>query len=246
MSPSRIKVFREQATALMQKLGMAFLSGEQRERWASTARREAFIRITRERRWGESHLSGGGSTVEYTRVTREILEKVIREYGVNSMLDAGCGDFTWMPAVLDRLPKGFRYVGGDIVPGLIEKLTKKHPQHEFKIVDFVVDELPLCDMIFCRDVIQHLPIKDSIRVLKNFSRSGANYLLTTTHLRRFGWRNARDKRVGQCHDRNLLLKPFRLADPIALFSERDPGHKFLGLWKLPLVTLNGKEISGLD
>jgi hypothetical protein len=237
---SRIKIYRERAADMMRKFAMIFLTDQQKEQWASRARREAFIRIAREERWGESHLSGGGSTIEYTRMTQDILEKVIREYNINSMLDAGCGDFTWMPSVLDRLRREFRYVGIDIVPGIIERLAKEHPQYEFKVVDFVVDELPQCDLIFCRDVIQHLPIKEAIRVLGNFSRSGAKYLLTTTHLRRFGWRNARDKRVGQCHDRNLLLKPFRLADPIAIFSEIDPGHKFLGLWELPLETLEDR------
>jgi SAM-dependent methyltransferase len=241
MEPSKTKRNKERAASFMHKLAMAFMPAEQKSRYAARIRQEAFVRIKREERWG-SDLSGGGSTVDYTQATRDILERVIGDTGVTSMLDAGCGDAAWVPFVLENLGNGFRYVGGDIVPDLIERHSKKYPQYEFHVLDFVEDDLPPCDLIFCRDVIQHLPIGDAIKVLRNFSRSGARYLLTTTHLRRFGWRNGRDKRVGQCHDRNLMLKPFSLADPIAIFSERDPGHKFLGLWELPLETVDGDKL----
>jgi SAM-dependent methyltransferase len=241
MEPSKTRRKREQAASFLQKLAMAFMPAEQKRSYAARIRQEAFVRIKREERWGGT-LSGGGSTVDYTRATRGILERVLRDTGVKSMLDAGCGDASWVPLVLESIDEGFRYVGGDIVPDLIERHKQTYPQHEFQVIDFVVDELPKCDLIFCRDVIQHLPLSDAMTALRNFSRSGARYLLTTTHLRRFGWRNGRDKRVGQCHDRNLLLKPFSLTDPIVIFSERDPGHKFLGLWELPLSTVDGRTL----
>ncbi len=240
---SRRRRYWERVVALVRRLAMLFMPRGRREAYASRIRRQVFSRIMHEERWGEA-LSGAGSTLEYTRVTQQIVEGVIREHGVKSMLDIGCGDFVWMPLVLDRLPADFRYVGADVVPDLIERHREQHPRHEFKTVDLVVDELPRCDLIFCRDLLQHLPVKDAIKALENFSRSGAAYLLTTTHLRCFGRRNARDKRVGKCHDRNLLLKPFNLADPIAIFSERDPSHKFLGLWELPLETVDGKKLAG--
>ena len=238
MEPSGLKRYRERAADLFNRVAMAFMPpGKQRE-YAARVRKAAFVRIMAEQRWG-GDLSGGGSTLDYTRVTRDIIEHVIRTFEVRSMLDAGCGDHAWMPLLLDKLNGDFRYVGGDIVPDLVEHHRQHYPGRQFEVIDFVKDELPKCDLIFCRDVIQHLPVRDAIAVLRNFSGSGAGYLLTTTHLRRFGWRNGRDRRVGQCHDRNLLLKPFSLADPVAIFSEQDPGHKFLGLWKLPLHTVDG-------
>ena len=243
MPLSRGRLYWERTTAFAHKVMLAFQSSEQREKHAARFRQETFARITREERWGRCHLSGGGSTFEYTTQTKKILEKILREYDVKSMLHAGCGDFAWMPRLLDRLPGDFRYVGTDIVPQLIEAHSKKYPQYEFKVVDFVVDELPSCELIFCRDALQHLPIKDALTALEKFSRSGARYLLTTTHLRRVGWKNSRDKRVGQCNDRNLLHKPFFLADPIVIFSERDAGHKFLGLWELPLESVGEKELA---
>ena len=243
MAISKGKLYMERSVDLLQKVVAAFLPRSRRREYEAGIRRQAFARIASETRWGEPHLSGGGSTVEYTGVTREIVEKVIREYRVTSMIDVACGDFVWMPLILERLLEDFHYIGADIVPALIDQHSKAYPQYEFRLLDFVVDELPRSDLIFCRDALQHLPVADSIRALENFSSSGAKYLLATTHLRRFGWRNARDKRVGQCHDRNLLLKPYNLSDPIVIFSERDTGHKFLGLWALPLKNVGDRKIA---
>ena len=233
MIDSRVKLYHERARDLFQRARMVFLSSSAAEQYRAAIRRRAFMTIEQERRWGDSQASGWGSTRERTKVTQGIIATVIKQSEVQSMLDVGCGDFVWMPLVLQQLAGGFRYVGCDMVPALINRNAAAYPQYEFKVVDFVTDELPSCDLIFCRDTLQHLPIADITTALQNFSRSGGKYLLASTHLRRFGRRNAQECRVGQCKDRNLLLKPFNLPDPIALFSEQDPSHKFLGLWKLP-------------
>ena len=242
MGPSQPKLYRERAISLLQRWYLPFLPASVQEQHRARLRRDAFTRILREKRWGNDHISGGGSSIAYTEVTRQILLKVVVELRVASLLDVACGDFVWMPLVLQQLPEGFEYVGSDIVSELIAQHCQRHAQYEFRVIDFVNGELPRCDLILCRDALQHLPVDDIQQALRNFSRSGANYLLATTHLRRYGWRNARDKRAGQCLDRNLLLEPFNLADPLAIFSEQDPGHKFLGLWKLPLLDAKGNAI----
>jgi hypothetical protein len=196
------------------------------------ARRNAFVEIERDKLWGDSHTSGWGSTIDVTKITREIILNVIKQYNINSMVDVACGDFVWMPLVLQELKSDFKYVGCDIVPALIKHHSTSYAQYEFLVRDFVVDKLPHCDLIFCRDVLQHLTVADIKDALQNFSLSGSKYLLATTHLRRYGWKNGRDCRVGKCRDRNILLAPFNLPDPIAIFSEQNEG-KYLGLWKLP-------------
>ena len=221
---------------------MIFMSRARRAEVRAGIRRKAFSRIAEEGRWGGEFSSGAGSTVEYTEHARRTLRRVIEWFDMKSMLDVACGDFGWMPLVLKEAPEGFRYVGGDIVPELVERARAACPEHEFLVLDFVSDDLPRCDLIFCRDVLQHLPVADIQKALRNFSRSGAKYLLATTYVRCFGRRNARGKRAGQCCDRNLMLRPFNLADPIAIFAEQDPIHKFLGLWELPLRDVDGRTI----
>jgi len=168
-----------------------------------------------------------------TAGARRILEYVILTYDIRSMLDIPCGDFSWMPLMLARLPDVFHYIGSDIVLELIQRNRHIHPSRDFRVIDLVTDALPVCDLIFCRDALQHLPLDNIMKALDNMSHSGAKYLLTTTHLRQHGWRNRRNSRMGSCRDRNLLLPPFSLPDPIMIFSEQAPGHKFLGLWTLP-------------
>lgn len=233
MIQSRTRLYYERARDLFQRARTVFLSPSAAEKYRAEIRRRAFTTIEQERRWGESQASGWGSTREGTQVTRSIIVTVIKQFKLQSMLDVACGDFVWMPLALEQLPIDFKYVGCDIVPALIERNTAAYPQYEFSVLDFVTDKLPCCDLIFCRDALQHLPVVDIKTALESFSNSGASYLLASTHLRRSGWKNARECRVGQCRDRNLLLKPFDLPDPIAVFSEEDPSHKFLGFWKLP-------------
>lgn len=235
MIDSRFKLYKERAADLYQRARTAFLPSAEAENQRPEIRRNAFITVEQERRWGESHASGWGSTAEYTKVTQRILETVIKQFDIRSMLDAPCGDFAWMPFVLQQQQNGFHYLGCDIVPALIKRNANTYPQYDFKVLDFVSDTLPPCDLIFCRDALQHLPVADIKQALQNFSNSGSKYLLASTHLRRSGWKNARECRAGQCRDRNLFLKPFNLPDPLMVFSEQDASHKFLGLWKLPFV-----------
>ncbi len=208
------------------------------------SRRDTFIEIMQKGVWGQSgNESGGGSTLEYTQTLRRIIQQVVTDYGIGSMVDVACGDFAWMPLVLGELGPDFRYIGGDIVPDLIERNQGNHPEREFLELDFVRDELPVCDLVFCRDVLQHLPVADIKAALINISGSGSKFLLATTHLRQVGWRNRRNIRVGKCNDRNLMLSPFNLGNPLVIHGEQDAGNKFLGLWELPLRDKNGNPLA---
>jgi hypothetical protein len=227
-------IYKERIKNIFIKIYIFFLPLKKKKEIKKNNRLNIFNIINKEKRWGNENISGGGSTIEFTKHTREIIFKIISEYNIKSMLDAACGDFEWMPLLLQKLDGNFNYIGCDIVPTLIHQHKLSHSQYEFYHFDFVNDKLPICDLIFCRDALQHLPIDDIKKALNNFSKSGAKYLLTTTHIRYPQWKNKRDIRVGQCRDRNLLLEPFNLEDPLAIYSEKNIGHKFLGLWELPL------------
>ena len=205
-----------------------------RKNYRAGIRSNAFITIADDiNEDGGTCFSGAGSTVEVTKKVREIIVDTVKQYDIKTMLDIPCGDFTWMPLTIENFPDDVQYIGGDIVPFLVERNGRNYPQYTFKVIDFVKDDLPECDLIFCRDALQHLAIADIKQALENFSRSGAKYLLTTIHLRRSVWQNKQDCRIGSCRDRNLLIEPFNLGDPLVIFSEVY-SHKFLGLWELPL------------
>ncbi|MFS8137093.1 MAG: glycosyltransferase, partial [Thermomonas sp.] len=128
---------------------------------------------------GGKSRSGEGSDLVQTAVIRREIPRLIRELGVKSFLDAPCGDWYWMRHV--ELPVD-HYIGVDIVEALVQK-----NQHEFgneriafQCLNLAESELPKVDMIFSRDCLVHLSFADALKIIANFKRSGAKYLLTTT------------------------------------------------------------------
>ena len=195
-------------------------------------RREKFTEVYQKNIWhGTDSVSGTGSDLGQTSGVREILPKLLQELGVKTFLDAPCGDLHWIKTV----DLGVDYVGVDIVGELVERLRTEFPQRRFECRDLVEDDLPAADLIFCRDCLVHLPLEEVGKVLKNFGRSGAKYVLTTTFpavtsngdVKWSGWRAL-----------NLRLSPFNLPEPLRLINEgcTEDGGKFadksLGLWQL--------------
>ena len=197
-------------------------------------RKNAFTSIYKQHYWGDKNLSGAGSSLDATSVTRDTVLNIVRQYDIKSIVDVACGDFVWMPLVLKELNNTVDYTGCDIVDHLVTEHQQAYPDYTFQNLDFVEAPIPQVDRIICLDALPHLPVPDIIKALNNFSNSGAKYLLATTHLRRFGLRNRMNIRPGRCRDRNLMLAPFNLPNPIVIYSEQHQGYdKFLGLWSLP-------------
>lgn len=180
-------------------------------------------------------LSGTGSTLLQTEVIRIEILKLIKKYDIKSIIDAPCGDYTWMKEIsLEHTD----YLGVDIVPTLISRNNKKYGTSKISFIerDIVIDILPAYDLILCRDCFVHLSIRDILRAVENFRKSGSKYLLTTTFanvaeninlVSGRGWRPI-----------NLEQLPFKFSPPIMLINERctEEGNNYadkcLGLWNL--------------
>lgn len=179
--------------------------------------------------------SGVGASLQQTAQIRRELEKLFDKYNVKFLLDAPCGDFSWMCHVtLDNI----EYIGLDIVENVINQNIAKHANNirTFKKINIIQEPLPQSDMILCRDCFIHLSNKDVILTLRNFKKSGAKYLLTTTFP---GVTENTNMVSGRgCRPINLLLPPFNLPMPIENIiegcTEEDSkrADKSLGLWNL--------------
>jgi len=193
-------------------------------------RAEAFRTIYEENRWASTESrSGRGSTLAYTQGLRQALTRYLARLNVERFLDAPCGDFNWMRHV--TLPSASRYLGGDIVPDLIEGLQRSYgdERRSFSVIDIVKGPLPSADLWLCRDVLFHLPNSDIGVVLANFAASNISFLLTTTY--DFARVNA-DVRPGGFRFINLRLAPFGLPRPLAKipdFVVPEP-PRYLALW----------------
>jgi hypothetical protein len=206
-----------------------------RYRW--TSRKEKFIKIYRNGGFGgfNAPLSGTGSTLIQTRCIREALPNILRRIDAKSMIDAPCGDFTWMKEIDIG---DISYLGVDIVPSIINDNTQKYSSQNRKFcdLDIVTNILPRADLILCRDCFIHLSNRDIMKSVENFKKSNSKYLLTTTFIdlkknsnlvSGRGWRPV-----------NLMLPPFNFPQPIEIINEGcsegggQYSDKCLGLWDL--------------
>jgi hypothetical protein len=185
-------------------------------------------------------VSGRGSELECTESIRTFLPKLFKEFQVESILDAPCGDFNWMRHV----PlSGLTYTGIDVVPEIVKRNQEKYGTDtiQFKPGDITKDTLPKVDLIICRDCLVHLPLWYGCLALRQFKRSGSKYLLATTYPHATV---NNDTPLGSWRSLNLSLPPFNCGDPILLISDPsdDTGKnpdKSLGLWELDAIDPQG-------
>lgn len=197
---------------------------------SAAAPHDVFEHIYRESRWESiESKSGPGSELRYTVRIRTGLEQLIRQLGIRSLLDVPCGDLNWIQHLLPRID---HYVGGDIVPEIIDAGRAKFagtPKVEIRRLNIVSDKLPPADLLLCRDCLVHLPTASVRSALANIRRSAVRYV-ALTHFPEIS-PNA-DIGAGGWRPLNLEEAPFLL--PPAQFYLDDnytPGpSKCIGVW----------------
>jgi SAM-dependent methyltransferase len=137
---------------------------------------DTFRRIYSTKTWGDDgqrFYSGSGSRgAAAERYCVSVIE-FIRENGVQSVVDLGCGDFSVGRRIVEA--SGVRYTGIDVVPELIEhhRSTVHNPLVSFLVADITADPLPTADLCLIRQVLQHLSNQEIAKALANlgsFSR----------------------------------------------------------------------------
>lgn len=150
--------------------------------------RELFSRIYREGLWGRSadpdrpFYSGSGSddrtiTSAYVDAVSAFVRSLPRP---PSALDLGCGDFH----VGRRIrPLCGTYVACDVVPELIEFNRHRYADLDvdFRVLDLSEDPLPPADLVFARQVLQHLSNARIRRFVRGLP-GRFTYLVLTEHL----------------------------------------------------------------
>jgi SAM-dependent methyltransferase len=197
-----------------------------------STRAHAFELIYRENRWlADETASGRGSTLAYTEILRRELPGFLSRLGVRRLLDAACGDCHWRRHVALDLEE---YIGVDIVPAIIERNRRQysHERWIFEVRDIVEDPLPQSDAVLCRDCLSHLPNDDIRAAIENFKRSGAKYLIATSHS---PTRVNAEIPIGGWRPLNLTRPPFHLPDPVAEIVENPHTGKVLGAWSLAAI-----------
>jgi SAM-dependent methyltransferase len=133
-----------------------------------------FNRIYVEGTWGKDvagkGTSGTGSTLEITREYRAYVEDFMKKHNVKSVVDAGCGDWSFSSAI-DWGDAS--YLGVDIATDVIAAVRNKHEKGKIKFqVGDITDELPAAELLISKDVLQHLSNELVHKFIRNNLRKG--------------------------------------------------------------------------
>ena len=185
--------------------------------------------------------SGPGSLPEVTGLVIRFIDYVLERYEMNNIIDAPCGDWSWMKYI--NL-KGKTYLGFDIVDFIIQENIKNHTREGiyFKVMDIVNQEIVTTPhVIICRDFLFHLRDCDILKVLQNFKNSRAKYIITTS----FDYIEENEEfrpfsPEGQYGFRkvNLQKAPFNFPDTIEKIYETTDYQckgRMVGLWELQML-----------
>ena len=112
----------------------------------------------------------------YVEVVRSFLTSIEEPLTV---CDLGCGDFN---VGKELLPYTKKYIAIDIVPSLIERNRKLFSSDtlEFHCLDMAVDDLPVGDCAFVRQVLQHLSNAEVIQIVRKLEKYP--YVILTEHI----------------------------------------------------------------
>ncbi len=176
-----------------------------------------FNRIYAEGRWGQDvtskGTSGPGSTLEITREYRAYVEDFVKKHAVKSVVDAGCGDWSFSSA-MDWGDAS--YLGVDIASDVIEAVRKKHENGKIKFqVGDVTEDLPAADLLISKDVLQHLSNTLVRKFIQNNLRKGKYKWVILTNDRPSSPRN-QDIPNGEYRSIDLAAPPFEVGGLIDL------------------------------
>lgn len=198
--------------------------------------RRVFSAIHAANAWGDSESSSGpGSSRDRAASFLADLITLVQTLKGATLLDAPCGDFNWAEPLADSVD---RYIGVDVVPALIKANRQRwaSSRRQFLCRDMVRQQLPSADVVLCRDALVHLSERDIFAALRNFGRTGAEYLIATTFLG--DHRGNPDIATGGWRPLNLQRPPFSFPAPLQLVDEQCHhsggiyADKRLALWRL--------------
>ena len=155
---------------------------------------------------------GKGSMLKHTARVREWLPLVVKDYGINSVNDAGAGDLAW----IKRVNWNVDYRPFDLIPRISEVIG----------IDITRDVMPPCDAILCRMVLNHLVDDDDdwerVEMALNLFKQSGRFLIATN----FNGTNNDAKGF-----RRLNLNGF-LGEPLETIQDGHDEDCVLSLWEI--------------
>jgi hypothetical protein len=181
--------------------------------------RKAFTHIYDSSHWGPG--SGIGSLPANAEIYADFLVRFLRNNGVTSVVDVGCGDWQFSRHI-DW--SGIDYTGYDVVASVVDnnRLAYARPGVTFGLLSNL-NQLKSANVVICKDVLQHLPVKTIKRYLSAFRRK-YTYSLITNDIYPDQYTNA-EIPFGAGRALRLDLPPFSLPAPVLLQYRVEAGSQ---------------------
>lgn len=173
--------------------GRSYLQAKEERRYLkrmnefdNLSQKEVFTKIYEEGWWGKDernkYCSGGGSHDQHLVTTYiESVQKFLSSFDQKiNVVDLGCGDFS-VGSKLRHFCNN--YIACDIVEPVIEWNKEKYRNYrvDFRLVDITQDDLPEGDVVFIRQVLQHLSNQEIAKVIQQITKK-YRFLVLTEHL----------------------------------------------------------------
>jgi SAM-dependent methyltransferase len=127
--------------------------------------------------WGGG--SGGGSDVQVAILYMAYIQHLLDRFAIRSIVDLGCGDWRFSKH-LDL--SGRDYLGIDVVASVIAANIEAYGSDRvrFEVADATTFDIPDCDLLVCKDVLQHLS-NANVQAILNRSRAARFALFTNDY-----------------------------------------------------------------
>ncbi len=170
---------------------------------------QVFSHIYEKGIWGRNSkgegFSGEGSSVENAAQYAKFLEDFITYNQIESVLDVGCGDWTFSQYI--QWGKA-HYTGIDVVKSVIDRNRVKFtsPTVTFLHCDEKFTDLPSADLVICKDVLQHLPTESILLFLNQIPKF--KHCLITNDIDE--WSTNKSIQAGDYRSIDLQKPPFNV------------------------------------
>ena len=162
--------------------------------------------------------SGPGSQVKFNTRYIQFLEKFIIHNKIKSIVDYGCGDWTFSQHI-DW--KNSQYLGIDCVEDIIAQNRRRFtkPNVQFNLQRMEQFNYPSCDLLVVKDVLQHWDNK-TIQKFLQYIKNRQTFALITND------KNKENKNVsmGNCRGIELTAPPFNQQGTYVFYFDSVPNY----------------------
>ena len=154
-------------------------------KFKSMSTKEMFSTVYQSNLWGEKGVvarefySGPGS---HSKIIVDEYVAAVKEFcrdnsGLVRAVDLGCGDFNVGKNIHSLFDS---YIAADIVDEVIARNITKfdYENVQFMVLDAIVEDVPISDVVFIREVFQHLKTAEIVSFLSNVKKSTSCIVVT--------------------------------------------------------------------